>query len=625
MSFYDNQAEETEFHMDLNSIGNISSHLTNKVENNILQDQSKLKTGIKENDNYPNNEESKKSNNSQTINCIQNKTEDEDKVEKKDNGVIYDNTFDKKLDQSLEYNNLSTEKIKLSTKNIFIRINNIKRNCIENGMNNPFFWRKKIEENLIKYKRLKEKLGSNELKAINDSISNKINLQKGNKNLEDKKIEKSGKLVDQQKYSIEATIFTSEEYYNEIFIKTICCSLKNICMFINERIILKYKINFNFDYMKTTYEIDIFNYEEYLEHTILDFYLGEYLKINKEEKEKIKYWIYSLINSKDVKEKDKIKLLDKLLHKKLREIYLLYIDNYPFLKENVTEFYLNGFKTFNYDFKEIDEKFKIILNKYFHSIIDNNKSNIDIEKINEQNKIETNSINENIYYLQDNKSKKENNLIIFSLLNNNISKISFEQNKKPLSYVGKKRKKEKESNDYAIRRKIMVEALNNIHSIMEELCMVYTKKKLHTIYLTQLIKHNITQYLEVINSQLYDIYKKSFPKNVSKDIKKDNSKNKHNLDILNDAIKEEEKQGKKKLYILVYKVTFKDILLAFVNDEQVIIIKDENGEEFKINLKGFKTLKDFPEQKNYSKEQLKLIIIRLINGEIKTRKSRKSI
>ena len=172
----------------------------------------------------------------------------------------------------------------------------------------------------------------------------------------------------------------------------------------------------------------------------------------------------------------------------------------------------------------------------------------------------------------------------------------------------------------------MSAALKSIDPFIVQLCKEYKKKKLHKICLKNLIKNNIAQYLKVINSQLYIIYISSFPKNVSKECKKEKSKNKHNLGILYEAIKEEEKQGKNNLYMLAFKVTFKDILLAFVNDEQIIFTKDENGEEFIFILKDFKTFNDFSKEENYSKEESELIredIIRLINGEIKIRKSRK--
>jgi hypothetical protein len=63
---------------------------------------------------------------------------------------------------------------------------------------------------------------------------------------------------------------------------------------------------------------------------------------------------------------------------------------------------------------------------------------------------------------------------------------------------------------------------------------------------------------------------------------------------INDVLeKEEEIEENKILYKLLYSVPILNIIKAFINDEKIVNIKEENGNEFVFYFINFKTYKDY--------------------------------
>ena len=169
--------------------------------------------------------------------------------------------------------------------------------------------------------------------------------------------------------------------YNDLFIKAINYSIDNICKFINKEAHSLCDLNFNYIYLKKIYEIDINNYEEFLESTIGDIYLGKFLKINHEERDKIKKWVLALLYEERKRQGEKFKLFNSLFSKKIEQIFLLYINDDPYIHENNTHYILKGFNTLIYDFpKERKQIKQFVYSLFYNNIV----IEINNEEFNEQ-------------------------------------------------------------------------------------------------------------------------------------------------------------------------------------------------------------------------------------------------
>ena len=355
-----------------------------------------------------------------------------------------------------------------------------------------------------------------------------------------------------------------EKYYEDLFIKIIKCSIDSITMLINERTKKNYGLDLNYIYKtRRRYELDKYNYKEFLNSKIKDIYLGKFLLINHEEKFEAEKWIYSLLFMENKNKNEKKKLLNILFQKEIRVIVLLYLDDYPYVsiknkynKNLNSELNLKRFKTFKDDFKD---DFK------------------------DYNKDEQKKIKKNIRSL--------------------------------LIPVGK----------YNIRRKIMGKGLDNFHSFIKTNCKKYVERDLHKVTIKNQIGHSNEKYSFFFKKSIYDFYKDNKPRRLNEECKKDISKYTHNIDIINEAIEKEKEQIKEeddrilgKIFNQKYNVKVKDILDIFMELKESIEIKGEKD----IILEGFITYSDcFNEYKQYKKEENKKDFLELLNEEAKQRKS----
>ena len=500
--------------------------------------------------------------------------------------------FKKKL-QSKNFNTLSDKEIILLLEEIFKQIKNIEEKANDpNSIYNKSYFDKEINYLEIKAKeleRIQNSFNHSNIPSqrIFDSSDDKIDIAQINKFVGNKERLISPKYINHQENISETTSFTSKnhilinteiiqktkqlglisqneykDFSEDLSIKAIEYSIDRITFFINERAKAKYRLDLNYIYIYISkkYELDKYNYKEFLLSSILDIYLGKFLKINHEEKQKIKKWIYSLLYAEKKNKNEKIKLLNILFNKKIKEILLLYIDDNPYIlinnkcKENLNfKLNLKSFKTFKDDFNEYNANVKKQIKDYIHFLLDNNNiSNINYEEIYE----ESNEQNQN----------KE------------LSK--------------KKILKSNEKYTDIKRREIMKKGLQNFDIYIQANCEKYVERKLHGLTIKSQIGHSIEDYTNFFRKKVYDLYQNSLPRKLNSECKNDKSKYTHNIDIINEAIekeKEKEKEDDRILYKIFKKeVIVKDILNCFIYDKKTI---KKDGEK-DIYINGFITYKD---------------------------------
>lgn len=378
---------------------NTKSSLVNKNDGNEIH-----KNESKKNEDQPKNSIISKINKNNSL--------QEDKMEIDDMGDNDFINFKNKLEQTINSKKALDKDIPILLKEKFNHIKKIQKKANEpNSISNKIYIDKDIKYLNIKAKELEKLQNSFNHNKIssqrnNDLSEDKIEISRKHKYMGNKERQNTGKLIGIQENSLEITGFTSKNHellnieidqidkqltlnnqiennnsYEDLFIRAIICTINNICLLINERAKLKYGLDLS--YIDKIDEIDINNCEEYLKSTLKDIYLGKFLKINHEEKEKIKIWIFSLLYAEKKDKNAKLKLLNILFSKKIKEILLLYINDDPYIQvksKNNPKFNLKRFNTYCDDFKNYDINKNIKIKEYIHSLLDK----IPIEEDNEE-------------------------------------------------------------------------------------------------------------------------------------------------------------------------------------------------------------------------------------------------
>ena len=157
--------------------------------------------------------------------------------------------------------------------------------------------------------------------------------------------------------------------------------------------------------------------------------------------------------------------------------------------------------------------------------------------------------------------------------------------------------------NYSIRRKILLKCLESIHLEINENCKKY-KVTLEKVYLKSLIGHGFEDYIKFVDKIMKDIY--SFEK-----------------DAIDNVIELEENdiEGDGTLFKLFNLVKYIDFLREFLfckeeKSQNIIIIRDKDGNVHKIQLKAFITYKacfknEFSEDE---KKCYKRDLIEILNG-----------
>ena len=558
-------------------------------------------------------EELKNTNSSQIIKLSGNNSLEEDRNLINVGGDEDIINFKKEL-QSKNFNMLSEKEINILIEEIYKQINSIQKKANDsNSIYTKPYFDKEINyllNNVKKLERLQKSFYPNNMptQGTFDFSGDKLDITQINNFVGNKEKKNSWKYIGQKEDLLKNTNFTSKnhaslnaevslitkkseynshieyrKYYQDLFIKVIKCSIDSVSILINVRAKSEYGHELNYIYIKKIYELDIYNYKEFLESTIMDIYLGKFLIINHEEKDKIKKWIYSLLYAEKLNELEKIKLLNELFSKTIKEILLLYINDDPYIQienKNVVKFYLKRFKTFRDDFNEYTLDEKKLIKDYILSLLDNKISNINYEKNDKQSG-------------NDKLSKEENEKTDNKVLNNNTTKLKKRQKQKQNIPKG-------QDNE---RRKMMRVGLKSFHSTLEKMVEKYVKRNLHKITIEKQIGNSPKNYFDFCKKSIYNVYKQSLPRKLNKECKEDNSKYTYNIDIIHEAIEKEkiyEKEDDRILHKIFNKsVSVKDILDVFLEVKDKIEIKGEKD----IYIEGFIKYKDFYNDK-YDKKKI---------------------
>ena len=299
---------------------------------------------------------------------------------------------------------------------------------------------------------------------------------------------------------------------------------------------------------------------EIFNFNIKDLFQGELSNLDSEEKEAAKKEYDLISKMENENKKVKLKVLNILFYVKLEEIFKIYLNDCFYLKNGEAELYINKFHTFKDDFKYKPKEKEDIINCICFSL---GFESPNFEKISD--KIEIQQIKINHY-----NSRR-------TIINKGIQSLYSEIKDGP-------------SDKYGIK-----------------LSAPTSKNKLGK---------NVNQYEEYLNKKLKYIFSELYPRR--------NKKGKNYSEQIDKVLKkeEEEEEENRILALLLDLVDIKSFLRAFINDEKIIKIKDNNGNEFNLYLPNLKTFKDcFGYLPKEIMEDIKKDFINFLDGKIKPRKS----
>ena len=137
----------------------------------------------------------------------------------------------------------------------------------------------------------------------------------------------------------------------EYLIESIIYSIIIISKFINDRAQSRYKVKLKYlNYCLLKNIINVENCKEILEKEVIDIYLDKFFNLNIKRKQ-----INSLLKAEKDNKKEKIKLLNLLFKKKIKEINTMYQSNYPYIKYGNAELYIKGFRKLKEDYDKNNE------------------------------------------------------------------------------------------------------------------------------------------------------------------------------------------------------------------------------------------------------------------------------
>ena len=345
--------------------------------------------------------------------------------------------------------------------------------------------------------------------------------------------------------------------------------LSNILFSIEYRAKMRYGLELKTISFINVKRINLDDYEKILNGTIEDLFI-KFSNLNDEEKQSFKKEKEFLLNW-EIENKFKFKLLNILFNKTIEEIFKMYLNDYKYIPIGKINLYFKKFKTFSDDFNEHSSKQKQNIKKCINLLFNKELANLEKKTIEEDN--------------------------------NEEQKYNFPK-KSPVK-----------NNNYNSRRKIIFTSLKSIFSnSIKEYVKFNFKIDLYQPTLKNKLCHNIGQYFKFLAECLIYIFTNLKPKRFNPKI--DYSQQ------INDVLeKEEEIEENKILHKLLYSVPIFNIIKAFINDEKIVNIKEENGNEFEFYFINFKTYKDY--FKYLSKEtndKYKKDFNNFLGNQIKSRK-----
>ena len=312
-------------------------------------------------------------------------------------------------------------------------------------------------------------------------------------------------------------------------------------------------------------KLNLDNYEEILKGNIDDLFI-KYSNLNSEEKKEFKKEEESLLNKENENKIYKIKLLNLIFSKTIEEIFKMYLNDDKHIAYGETKLFLEEFKTFIDDFNEYISKQRQNIKKCINLLVGCKLANLP----------------------EDNNEKNQENL-----QKTQTTKI----------------------NHYNSRRSIIVASLKSFFKILKEYVKFNFNIDLFQPSYKKKIKHNVDDYLAFMNNYLKFIFTNLVPKNSNPE--------KNYSQQINDVLQKEEKEEKeenRKLNKLLNSVHILNIVKAFLNDQKIINIKDENGNEIEFYFINFNTYKDcFIHLSKDTKDNYKNDFENLLEGKINSR------
>lgn len=173
-------------------------------------------------------------------------------------------------------------------------------------------------------------------------------------------------------------------------------------------------------------------------------------------------------------------------------------------------------------------------------------------------------------------------------------------------------------NYFNSNKKIFNVGLNSIYSFFSD----YVKKK----YKIQLVEPTLCHICNYTTKSYEDIFKKKLKFIFDTIETKRKIKDENNSSIIDEILKKEgkeEKEGNRMLNVLLNSITIYEVMRDYINDQKINKKKDNNGNEFEYRLDKTYSDLDFPDCSKEKMELRKKKFIDLLEGKIKSRKSKK--
>lgn len=173
-------------------------------------------------------------------------------------------------------------------------------------------------------------------------------------------------------------------------------------------------------------------------------------------------------------------------------------------------------------------------------------------------------------------------------------------------------------NYFNSNKKILNAGLNSIYSFFSD-CV---QKK----YKIQLVEPTLCHICNYTTKSYEDIFKKKLKFIFDTIETKRKIKGENNSSIIDEILEKEEKEekeGNRMLNVLLNSVTIYEVMRDYINDQKINKKKDNNGNEFEYRLDTTYSDLDFPDCSKEKMELRKKKFIDLLEGKIKSRKSKK--
>ena len=362
-----------------------------------------------------------------------------------------------------------------------------------------------------------------------------------------------------------------------IFISLLSIFITNYAKYIVNRIIKNFGSGFQLIFIFVNIAFKIINIEKEKEENLSiimcilfiilkgnfkNLLLGEFCNLNSEEKEVAKKEIELICKMEKENKNIKCKVLNNLFYGKLEEAFKMYLNDGLYIKNGEGNCYLKEFYTFKDDF----------------------------------------------YIFKPEKRQNIKKCACF-LLGCEIT------NKGQSSEEDKNKTQQIAINHYNSRRAIINNAISSFFSVIKDYALHKYGIELYTPTLKNKLEKNVDQYETVFTQKLKFIFDDLVPRR--------NKEGKNYSERIDEVLKQEEKEDEKNRILtqLLNLVDIKNYLRAYINDENIIKIKDNKGNEFNLylpNLKTFRDNFDLPEEK---KVDYRLDFIDLLDRKVKGRNS----